>query len=198
VGSVTNPQRPASSYEPPDHGLIAWTFPSHNIYASGSGAPMTAGQARLSRIRVPYPATITNVLLHVHAAATTSPANGYAALYDSTGARLAVTADVSATGVTATTWSSTGLKTDPFTAPVAVPAGWYWLAVLLGTGASLGFGQSPGSNLDSAGLMNHGLTAGAGNLKGATHGSGLSALPSSFTPSTDLTAAGRFFWAGLS
>jgi hypothetical protein len=111
-------------------------------------------------------------------------ANSFAALYDSTGTRRGVTADLS------TTWQSTGYNEHALTSPYAATAGIYYAYLLVGSGGTL---PTFTRNANSS-AVNDGLSA--GSLRYSTLGSGLTAAPSTVTLGSQaaLTAG---FWVGL-
>lgn len=108
---------------PEDHSLIGWSCPlDYARDVSALTVEVGAGNLRLSAIRRVPAATITN--LHVcvtGAGATLTSGQCLAALYTRAGALLGVTATQH------TAWQSTGIKTMALTAPVAVPAGDYYV-----------------------------------------------------------------------
>jgi hypothetical protein len=138
---------------PEDHGLIAWSVPIDYAAASSLMSAIGAGVLHLTRIRRVPAATITNLHSHVAVAgATLTAGQCFAALYTAAGTLLGVTASQH------TAWQSVGSKTMALTAPVAVPAGDYYVGLWYngttaptmirsgsGTGGSNTVGQVSGS-----------------------------------------------------
>jgi hypothetical protein len=184
---------PSSVAQPRHHKLLGWTMPP---YAAASNVSFAAGVAFYSKVRVAETCTFATVHWHVSVAAVNggaSIANSFLGVYNSAGTRLGVTADQS------TTFQSTGLKSAALTVDggqsLTVTGGpdvYVYVAVLIGTQATTA-GQARGSSSQS---VNLGLVAADGAAAG-TAGSGLSALPSSVTPSTMSTNA-QIVLAGLS
>ncbi len=110
---------------PEDHGLIGWSVPiDYATQVSLLSVEAGAGTLRLSLMRRLPAATITNLHIVVTTAGSGLTAGQcFAALYSRAGTRLGVTADQS------TDWASVGVKTMPLTAPVAVPAGDYYVGL---------------------------------------------------------------------
>jgi len=102
--------------DPRQHDLLAWTYDP--VAGSGGALAPISGLQYFFRVRVPRTVTFTNVWWEtaVVGAALTAGANNLA-LYDSTGARIAETADQT------TNYTTLGIKTVAFTAPVAVTGG---------------------------------------------------------------------------
>lgn len=110
---------------PKDHGLIAWSAPlDYARDTSLLSVEAGAGNLRLSMVRRVPAATVTNLhVAVVTAGATLTSGQCFAALYSRAGALLGVTATQH------TAWQSTGIKTMALTAPVAVPAGDYYVGL---------------------------------------------------------------------
>lgn len=179
-------------YRRSDYGaILGWTCHLENIYSGGTGTLTAAGVMQLTRFRLPVAATVTNVICYVQIVGVLL-SNCYIGLYDSTGTLRASTADQS------TPWQTQGLKTIAFTSPYVASAGSYWLGVVQGAGTPCAaFAQAGVGDVNSNNLTNVGLSAGAGNLRSATNGSGLTALPGSFTPSSGMTISGRLPWMAV-
>ncbi|MCP9209656.1 hypothetical protein [Streptomyces cucumeris] len=134
-----------------DSGLIAWTFDPAN--SSTTGTTLTAGYIYLLKVMVRQPATLTKINMVVGTAGSTlTSGQNLAGLYDTSGTRRAITADLS------TTWTSAGNKTINFTSSYSAAAGAYYLALVFnGTsspvfacGSTLGAAFTPGNaNLSS-------------------------------------------------
>ena len=169
IGAAAAAANPGG-WVPADHGLIACDV---DPALSGSSYTLAAaGVLYLRKIKMSAASAITNVMLYINTAGA-AVSNAYVAVYDSTGAQLGVSADVS------TALQSTGTKTIPLTAATGVRAAgsWVYIGIVVGAATTLpalrGFAQS---------IHTFGLTAGALYRWGST-GSGLTAAPASFTPS---------------
>jgi hypothetical protein len=151
-----------SEFKQSDYGFQAWTGDPGVI--SGSGFTLAAGTVYLQKVKiVSQTTTISNVHTYVSTAGTALTANQcVAGIYDINGNRLAVTADQSGT------WNSTGGKTMALTAPVALPAGYYYVALVAnGTGTLPSVSGSAGNtgvtNVNLATGVSRALNTAAGN-----------------------------------
>ena len=108
---------------PEDYGLITWAYPV--MQCSGSAVP-TSGTVRMVRMpRLAVSTTLTSLTCHIATAPTTPTAGqNFMGLYDSTGARVAVSADCTAA------FTTTGDKIIPLTGTYAAAPGSYWVAIL--------------------------------------------------------------------
>jgi hypothetical protein len=123
-----HPQAAAQSYgaaDPGLHGLKAWF--GDPLYATGNFTP-TAGQIVYAKVRMAG-TTISSVVLDVGGAGATVT-GAYVGVYDGSGTRVAISADIS------TTLQSTGIKTIALTgAPISVTNGNPYVVALLVTTA---------------------------------------------------------------
>lgn len=108
---------------PEDYGLVSWSYPV--MQCSGSAVP-TSGTVRMVRLpTLAVTTTITSLACHIATAPTTPTAGqNFMGLYDSTGTRVAVTADAT------TPFTTTGDKVIALTAPYVAAPGNYWVAIL--------------------------------------------------------------------
>ncbi|HET9893682.1 MAG TPA: glycosyl hydrolase family 28-related protein [Streptosporangiaceae bacterium] len=188
AGHTYTLQQGAAGPEATDQNLIAWSCDPEPL---GNGSSPAAGQLQLIRVIVRQAKTITNILAHVTVAGSgLTAAENFAALFDSAGHELGVTADQSAA------WASTGLKTMPLAGgPVAVAAGIAYYVVLLANGTTTPQFLRGGGVAGMANVINAGLTSALPRY--ATNGSALTAVPSSITMSANtLSAVG--YWAAVS
>ncbi|MFD5107128.1 hypothetical protein [Streptomyces cinereoruber] len=173
-------------YNPTDQGLISWTFdPATNITAQSA---LTSGQLYMVRLAVRSAATVSTVVVPVGTAGSSLTAGqSLVGLYSPTGTLLAQSADQSAN------WTSTGVKSVSLTSPASVTAGYYVVGVMSngGTPPSLfrGSNASIGATFPNIGLS-------AENSRFATHGAGLTALPSSVSMASRTPTTGAV-WVGL-
>ena len=133
-------------WTPNDHGLIAWSFDP--AVSSASGTQISAGFIYLVEVVLRTAATIAKSNLVIGTAGATLTSNqNFVALYDSSGNRQALSADMS------TTWNSAGNKTVNYSASYSAAAGRYYVALLFnGTtspffacGSTLGAAFTPGN-----------------------------------------------------
>lgn len=110
---------------PKDHGLIAWSAPiDYARDVSLLNVEAGAGNLRLSMIRRVPATTVTNLHISISTGGSTlTSGQCFATLYSAAGALLGVTASQH------TAWQSAGVKTMALTAPVAVPAGNYYVGL---------------------------------------------------------------------
>lgn len=167
---------------PADHNLIAWAFDPSCM--QGGIAP-TGGQVVLIRLVVPQATNVTTIWLDFQAAGSglTTDQN-WAGLYDTSGALLGATLDQT------TNWSSLGIRECTLnTAPVAVAAGYVYVAIL-----------SNGTTRPTIrrGLNTQGVNIGlsAPNLRYATGPSSQTTLPSSITMAST-SAYSNAVWAAI-
>jgi hypothetical protein len=167
---------------PSDHGLSGWTV--HPDQAGTSTTP-TAGVVHLVRCRAVESVNIGNLCTRVNAAGT-GLSNCYVGLYGLDGTRLGVSADLS------TAWNSTGEKINPLTSTVPVVAGTAYIAALLmGAGTALTLPRASASSMSNYGIA-------LPQLRVATFGSGLTALPTSIDFSTAVNNTGLVqYWVGM-
>jgi hypothetical protein len=178
--TITITAQPNYNFIPSDHGYQAWAYDP--IQATSSTAMGTAGIIHLIKVKVVTAATITGVAFRITSGGA-SVANGFVALYDTSGNRLAVSAAIT------TNWQSAGNKTNAFTGTYAAAAGTYYVAILQGSGTmpTLTRGSTSSS-------LNEGLAA--ASYRFATYSSGLSAMPATITMASllDPTAG---YWVAL-
>lgn len=166
----------------------AWS-PSVNGYLAASYDPdaitthaePTTGRIELTRIDVPYPITATNVVYDRVVVNVGGSGQCFIGIYNSAGVRVAVTADL------AVAWATgTGLTSHAFTAPVALPAGYYYVAVLKN-----GAGLRIRNRLPTSGFPQYGTTNAT-----ARFASNLLTQTSLVTPLTlsSSTPGGFWFW----
>lgn len=167
-----------------DHGLLYWQFdPGTNMV----GTTITSGTVNMSKLWFRQAVTITNVALAINTAGSGLTANqNFAGLYDSLGTLLSATADQSAN------WATAGFKEMALTAPQAVAAGYYYVAVVSNATTTPAFAR--GSALNSA-IANAKLTATNGRF--TTGPAAQTSLPASITMASR-TLTGNALWAAVS
>lgn len=190
---VPDTQVAPAARRPTDHGLAAWTFPVSGIQSGGNANYAAVGQLYVARLTLARTTTIAKAWLYITTAPSGTPSNAYLGLYDAGGTLRASTADQGAA------WLVTGKKNPSFASSYAAAPGEYYVGVMVG-------GLSAGTTMPAlcqstiggafTGLANLNLSAAAGTLLYGTTGSGLTALPSSITP-TSLTESERAVWFGV-
>ncbi len=179
---------------PSDNNLLWWTFPPIN--AGGANVPSAAavaGRLTLSRVILRTQITVAKIWLGISANdAGATFTNCYLGVYNVSGTLLAQTADISSTLHTSV------VNSYSFTAGATLPAGEYFIALLMGSGSTWTTWNLK-SSLGGV-TANAGLAAPHFNL--ASLGSGLSALPSTVTLSSMdtalITGGWGSQWYGLS
>jgi lysophospholipase L1-like esterase len=171
-----------------------WMSPSANGFKLWTAPPMlgavttglTAGFVYFQRIFVPVTTTISTLSIYVGTAGT-SVSNSFLGLYDSSGALLSGSGDISTSlqsaGLTTGTLGSAQTITGSTTAFV-------WAGILVGAATSLALLR----HTSTTAYTNVNLTAANSNAARGSTGS-LTALPSSQTPSSLSQSNGIAFWA---
>ena len=170
---------------PSDHNLVAWTMdPSE----AANSQVLVSGTLYMMGLWVREATSFTNIIFGASAAgATLTAGQNLIGLYNSSGTRVATSADQSAN------WTSTGIKTTAMTgAPIALSAGMYYVAILSNGTTPVGVFRE--SNQASANIINVGLTAATAR---SAELAGQTSLPASITLGS--RTLGPFsFWFGLS
>lgn len=188
--STEQPQRlePLHVY-PSHHGLVGYNYPPDdaNVTQIASG-----GFWYFLKVHIPLSVNITGCRLGMSPGGTTlTTGQCWAGLYDSTGSRIALTADQK------TNWEGAGgTRTCAFTSSVTVlggPSVFVWVA-LVANGSTIPTFWCKAATGGT--LVNEGLTAATARYANSAAGS-KTTLPTSITPGTDLVVGGRTFWVGL-
>jgi len=169
--------------QPHERGYKSWTQQPETTQSVGTAPP--TGSMRLQRHKLREPTTITN--LHVAVltvGATLTAGQNLMGIYDTAGNLLAQTGDQSVA------WTSLGLKTAALTAPLALPAGDFYVGFLSVGTTPPAFARGH----DNSSSFINGLTASGQHLY-ISHGAGLTALPATVTLTT---TSGTSFWTGTS
>lgn len=174
------------TFIPSDQNLLTWTHDPATL-RSVSNSPVTSGTVILSKVKIVNRSTVvTNVIVGIESAGVTLTAGqNLVGLYDSSGNRLAQSADQSAN------WTSAGMKTIALTAPVTLAVGSYYVAILAVGTTPPAFSMGAGGSVN----INVGLSTGAARfLLGPT---AQTALPATITLGSQSTTTGAR-WAALS
>ncbi|MGY4960366.1 hypothetical protein [Streptomyces sp. 900105245] len=172
---------------PDDHGLLTWTQDPATLRSGGDAA--TAGVVYLSKVKIVNRATVvSNILVGlVNTPTGLTAGQCVVGLYDSSGNRLAVSADQAAA------WATAGLKTAAIT-PQTLAVGSYYVAILAnfsGTAPQFATGAGHGQGA----LLNAGLTVAASRFLNTAAGN--TALPATITLGSATQQSGSR-WAALS
>lgn len=173
------------TFTPADHGLITWTHDPATLRSASNAT--TSGTVYLCKVKIVNRSTVvSNVIIGIEAAGSgLTSGQSFVGLYDSSGTRLAVSADQSAS------WASTGMKTIALTAAQTLAVGSYYVAILsVGTTPpqfSMGAGGSANINV--------GLASGSGRFLAGP--ASQTSLPASITLASQPTTTGAR-WAALS
>lgn len=173
---------------PAKHGLLEWNFDPAMV--SSSSQTITYGVVTLLKITPQSSGTINNIIVHLSTASTgtLTTSQNFAAIYDLSGTRQAITADQT------TSWGTTGIKTMALVSGYAVTAGTdYWVALLCnGTSTAPAFARGPAS----ATVANVGLTTAFNRF--AANGTTITAMPSTITPASNTGTNANGYWCALS
>lgn len=190
LGTATTSARsdhkhPRYSWEPPDYGLLGWSF--DGIMATSSTTP-GAGQLQMVRIHVPVASSITNVIIAVVTlGATLTSGQNFMALFDSSRNLIGVTADRT------TRWNTggtTGMDEAALVGgPFAVAAGDYYVGFW-----SVGTTQPAIARAGNTGAINNKLSG--NNSRHGTSSTGLTTTAPN--PAAAITASNTAFWAAVS
>lgn len=169
-----------------DAAFLAWSYPSFHISTTHATVSGTVKMARLPRFA--QAKSVSSVWFHIGAAAVTPTAGQcFAALYNTSGTRVAVSADISGSLATP------GLTGFTLTAPYAAALGSDLYAALLqnaATPATLGSCSSQGSNS----AANGGLTAATAFFTDGP--TAQTSMPASVTMASR-TLSGNPIWTGV-
>jgi hypothetical protein len=170
--------------QPPDHGLVGWTFDPADVQ-SATIIP-TAGRLELARVRVSG-STVTSILLTLTVAgATLTAGRNFAALFTDAGALLATSVDQS------TNWQTAGLRTCTLAAPQAVTPGSFVRVGFFSNGTTLPT-LARGAVAFSGAALNPGMAGPAWRYSTADTGL-TTAMPATLGAQTSAATA---WWAGL-
>jgi parallel beta-helix repeat protein len=178
------------SDSPSKHGLVEWNYdPIAAVASTANSTTLASGTVQLVKITAQTGGTVNNIIVNCLALGSTlTSGQNFAAIFDSSGNRLGITADQT------TAWGSTGLKTMALTAGVTLTAGAdYYIAFLsVGTTPPKFAQTGVGSFLE----VNVGL--GSTVLRFCTNVTGQTAMPSSLTLSSNSGSGALTIWVGLS
>lgn len=171
---------------PNDHGFVAWVYDPAQCSADST---LTSGSVKLIKLpKIPITTLISMLWVHIGVGPTGLTAGqSFLGLYDSTGTRLAQTADLSGD------FATTGLKSGALTVPYSAAPGYYYVALMANAATTTpAFSRSA---TQGASIANANLTTATSRF--ATSGSGLTSLPANITMS-GITAVSTTTWAAAS
>lgn len=172
---------------PEDQNLLAWTGdPNDAGHVTAQSAAGVGGRLTMVRIKFRHATLVSNIWLGLAGLPTSGPlADCYIGLYDSTGARVAVSADITADLTTGATAKPLAMVTPYLAAP-----GFYYITLLLnGTWATNSFTlKATGAGIST----NAGLSAGALRLSNML--TSQTTLPTSVTLSNQATSIINTGW----
>lgn len=192
TGGMVDVYQPYIPDTPARHSWVEWTY---DPIATGSGLGQATATGTLYLFKVPARTggTVSNIIATI---GSTAPAGSLtsgqnlAAIYDDTGARIAITSDQT------TAWASAGLKTMALTGSVTLQAGRdYYIGILSNSSAS-----TAAVFIRSAGGVTTTPNGGQGNAQQrfSVNGTGLTAMPTSVTLSSNAGSGAQPYWAALS
>lgn len=172
---------------PQMQGFLAWNYDCEECTATGAGANVS-GTIYLHKIYLAQGQTVNNLAVGVQTAGSTLTAGqNFIGLYNSSGTRVAQSADQS--GV----WNSTGFKNIAMTAGYSVTtAGFHYIAILAVGTTPPAFYQ----NANAPSALFNGNTV-AGTFRHCTDGTGQTSLPASITLGSTVSSAVNSWAAAL-
>jgi len=169
---------PLVPYLPSDIGFLQTTLDPAVL---NNSATLTAGQILLAKIPIRQGITISNLYWAVNAAGTGGSTGSFTGLYSAAGVLLSQDAADIGAGLVGPGWAGPFPLGAPQAFPNALPeSAWPW-AALLTNFVTTQVSMSRANGAGGAGYPNGLLTA--ANLRFASAGAGLAALPASLTPS---------------
>lgn len=169
--------------DPAMSGVSAWNYDPET---AGSGGLLVSGTLYLHKVIIDTAITANNIVIGVTVAGgTLTSGQNLCGIYDSNGNLLATSVDQT------TAWGTNGGKACALTAPVALPAGTYYVAILSVGTTPITLAESPGfavayNNVQTAAMLRH-----------STNGTSLTALPATRTLSSNVSST-RSSWVGIS
>lgn len=186
LGTRTTTLESQGDFRASEHGFLYWNY---DVNIAAQTSVLTSGTAYMSKVNVRSAITATNLNYIVSTAGTTlTSGQNFVGLYDSSGNRIAVSADLT------TDWGSSGYKTTPFVTPASLSAGAYYAAWLTvgATGITVARASAMNSSALNAGLV----AATARYTTGGTGFTGLTSLPSPATMS-NRTLGATSIWCAI-
>lgn len=185
---VNGVSTPSDGYRvPEDYGHIAWNM---DMSICTNNSSLVNGTLYMNRIKLRRPRKITNILFGINAIAVTPTANeNFVALVNSSGSIVGS----SATGSLDSKLTSLGIVTQPLSTAYVAPAGDYYVVILTNCGTPPQLMRGSGQNFNSLNLGSS-----ANKEWWATNGTTATALPGSFTLSSNSITGAIAMWVGVS
>jgi hypothetical protein len=193
TGGVVDLGRPYTPDTPAQHGWLEWNY---DPVATGSatGQAATTGTLYLCKVTPRAGGPVSNVILATGSGSlsgTLTSGQNLIALFDSTGTRIATTSDQSSN------WAvSSGVKTMAFTSPVALQAGRDYYVAILSNASTSNSALFVRTNSGTVGTANGALSSAA--YRFAVNGTGLTAIPTTLTLSSNSGTNAQPWWVALS
>ncbi|AFU62213.1 minor tail protein [Streptomyces phage TG1] len=190
-GKVPDPNLPYSGWRPADLGFKAWAFDP--AVAQSGGRTPSSGSFRVTAIPVREAITVSSLAFHVLGYEGTGlDAGSYAAIFNSSGSKLATTGSMANTNVMIDVHNAGGQTvTCALTSTVTLQPGIYYVGFYFVIGVS-----ANGPVLMTADSTSATPVATLNSVKPFGVISGLTAMPASFSPSAVETDPIKF-WAAL-
>lgn len=168
-----------------DHGLTVWSF---DPAANSGSSTIALGTPFMIKLPIRLPVTLTHAIASITTLGTSlTVGQNFAGLYNASGVRIAVTADMTAQ------WGTSGYQKMAFTVPVAVTPGFYYMAILVNGSTSPAWARGAVSGAGPS-TINGELTAANGRY--ATGPAGQTSLPANITMASR-TLSAISMWGGL-
>lgn len=177
---------------PARHGWVEWAYDPISSGA-GTGQATTTGSLYLLKVSALTGGSVANIVVTVGSTApagTLTTSQNYAALFDDTGTRIAITGDQT------TPWATAGVKTMALGSSVTLQAGRdYYIGILSNSSAG-----TAAVFIRSAGGVVTTPNAGLSNAKNrfSVNGTGLTTMPTSVTLPSNTGTGAQPYWAALS
>ncbi|MGW0580485.1 right-handed parallel beta-helix repeat-containing protein [Streptomyces sp. NPDC002920] len=192
TGGIVDVYQPYTPDTPARHGWVEWAYDPISTGA-GTGQATTTGTLYLLKLPARTGGAVSNIVATIGSTApagTLTSGQNLAAIFDDTGTRIAITGDQT------TAWATAGLKTMALTAGVTLQAGRdYYIGIL-----SVGSAGTAAVFIRSAGGVTTTPNGGQSNAQQrfAVNGTGLTAMPSSVTLSSNAGSGAQPYFAALS
>lgn len=199
TGSI-NSNDAYSVIAPSSLGLKAYNFPFYLATGTGS-AVTTAGALYLAKIPIVGGTLVTNVYIKIATAASgLTTGQNFVGLYNSSGVRVATSADM-----TATIGTNTGVITCPMAAAYTTPASdYYYVAMFFNAGTTqpvlstyAGFATVTTDVATFGSATTFGNTAAKYPFAVSSTGGNTTALPASITMSGNTATGAYTLWTGV-
>ena len=179
---------PANGVIPADHGLLAWSV---DIDACINGFLLVAGTVYLVKIPVRYALTATYLWFSLTTAGSGASTGSYVGLYSSSGTLLTGSSDLG-------TSIAGGNHQVTLTTPQSLAGGSFvWAAIVTNQASTQPTLRSP-LTYSGATTSNLNLSAALSRAAIPAGGTAQTALPGSFTPSSNTTGTSALLWFGIS